>query len=149
MARVAYKKPQISLGGVDISNYVSQASVRWEETNVQESVTAGEDWAAQSPSGKKRASAELGFVVNNFTEADALETIMQPLLPTPYGTSTEDVQQLIIKPATGAISPTNPGFTGNVVINSWQPLGGGMVGSVLTATHTWPIDGQLERDITP
>lgn len=148
MAKYVFKKPEITLGGTPISNFVTQASVRWEETNVEEAVTAGEDWASQSRSGKKRASATLSFVADGFN-ASQLETTMNALLPQPYGASTSDTQELIIKPSSGAISATNPGFTCDVIITSWEPLGGGMVGQNLRSTHTWPIDGELVRDITP
>lgn len=55
---------------------------------------------------------------------------------------------MAIKPTSGAISATNPAFTGNVLVGQYNPIQG-TVGDTANSTVTLTGDGTLTRDITP
>jgi hypothetical protein len=52
------------------------------------------------------------------------------------------------KPTSGAVSATNPSFSGTGILESYNPLGGA-VGELATATVTIQSAGDLTRSVTP
>ena len=145
MARMVLKSPTISIGGTDFSDDVSQVMLNLQMTGVTETITAGSDWAENTPSGKGRWSVTITFESDGFGTGN-LDGKLDALLPAPIGSpGTAQVQQIIIKPDSGATSASNPSFTGNAVLSSIDPLGGGQVGQVIRHTQTWVGDGPLTR----
>jgi hypothetical protein len=55
---------------------------------------------------------------------------------------------LIAKPTSGAISATNPAYTGNGICTAYNPIAA-TVGEVVLAQVTFACDGSLTRDTTP
>lgn len=53
-----------------------------------------------------------------------------------------------VRPVNTTVSASNPKYTFNAVISEWQPLNGA-VGTLATASVTWPISGPINKYITP
>jgi len=51
------------------------------------------------------------------------------------------------KPTSAAVSATNPSYTGNVLVNALTPVSA-EVGSLSTATVSWPVSGDLTRTVS-
>ena len=66
----------------------------------------------------------------------ALDATLWPLL----GVSTP----VIVRSQSGAASPTNPQWAGNVLMESYMPVGGS-VGDLLVGSVTFPGNGPLAR----
>ena len=148
MARYSLKNPFISIGGEDFSSDVSQVMLDIQHTGVVQSITAGNDWAENTPSGKGMWTLTVTFESDGFDNtgaAEDLEKKLADLLPAPIGTATAQSQPVIIRPDSAAVGMTNPQWTGNAVLSNIQPFGSGQVGQVVRFTQTWVGDGALTK----
>ena len=144
MARFVLKKPFFSLGGEDMSADVSQVMLTKGHTAVTQSITAGNDWAENTPSGKGMWSMAVTFEVDGYDAANVmghLHTFFQE----PIGSASVASQPVVVRPDAGTVSTSNPQEAGNAVLQSIEPLGSGQVGSVVTFTLNLVGDGALTR----
>ena len=145
MARFSLKNPSITIGGTDFSSDVSQVMLDIQQTGVTESITAGNEWAENTPSGKGRWSVTITFEVDGYSTSQ-VEGQLLGLMPPPIGADSNPASQpIVIKADDGAVSASNPSWTGNAVLSAYQPLGSGQVGQVVRFTQTWVGDGTLTR----
>lgn len=68
-----------------------------------------------------------------------LDSIMWPLLGT--------VVPFEVRADQGAVTTSNPKYTGNILIKSWNPIEGS-VGDEATSGHTYPTSGAVTRGTT-
>lgn len=84
-------------------------------------------------------SGELGCEFLQDFAASQLDAIMWPLLGT--------VVPFEVRPDQGAVSTTNPKFTGSILIKGWNPIEGS-VGDEATVGLTFPTSGAVARATT-
>ena len=148
MARLVLTNVDVELNGVNLSDHI--ASVTLSSTYDVIETTAFAD--GNVPQAAKSRVA--GLVDNSVTlefhqdfAAGEVEATIYPLLGTEVS--------MKIQPVNGAISASNPQYiidgtngSGKVLISEWTPLNGA-VGELATASVTWPISGQIYKDVTP
>ena len=81
-------------------------------------------------------SGELGCEFLQDFAATKLDSIMWPLLGT--------VVPFEVRADQGAVSASNPKYSGNILIKSWNPLSGS-VGDEATVSVTFPTSGAVTR----
>ena len=141
MARLVLTNVNITVAGVDLSDHI--ASVTLGSTYDVLETTAFAD--GNVPQAAKNRIA--GLVDNSVTlefhqdfAAASVEATIYPLLGT--------VAAVEVQPVNAAISVDSPLYTFNALISEWTPLNGA-VGELATASVTWPISGQITKDVTP
>jgi len=141
MARLVLTNVNITVAGVDLSDHI--ASVTLGSTYDVLETTAFAD--GNVPQAAKNRIA--GLVDNSVTlefhqdfAASSVEATIYPLLGT--------VAAVEVQPVNAAISVDSPLYTFNALISEWTPLNGA-VGELATASVTWPISGQITKDVTP
>ena len=141
MARLVLTNVNITVAGVDLSDHI--ASVTLGSTYDVLETTAFAD--GNVPQAAKNRIA--GLVDNSVTlefhqdfAAASVEATVYPLLGT--------VVAVEVQPVNAAISVDSPLYTFNALVSEWTPLNGA-VGELATASVTWPISGQITKDVTP
>ena len=141
MARLVLTNVNITVAGVDLSDHI--ASVTLGSTYDVVETTAFAD--GNVPQAAKNRIA--GLVDNSVTlefhqdfAAASVEATIYPLLGT--------IAAVEVQPVNAAISVDSPLYTFNALISEWTPLNGA-VGELATASVTWPISGQITKDVTP
>jgi hypothetical protein len=148
MARIVLTDAVVTLNSVDLSSYVASVTLNTGQ-DVVETTAFSAQGARTRVAGLKDHSVTLEF--HQDFDASAVEATIYPLI----GTETT----LIVKPTSGAISATNPAYlmdgtgsgatkAGKVLVSEWTPINGA-VGELSTASVTWPVSGQIVKDVTP
>jgi hypothetical protein len=127
----AFKNGHLTVNGTDLSTYVRSMELPI-SAEMLDDTTMGDD-ARVNEAGLLtwNVTAELKQV---FASVDA---VLHPLV----GAAAFPV---IIKPDGATTSTSNPAFTGNAVIESYQPFGG-QVGNSQTCSVTLQCSGTLSR----
>lgn len=132
MAEFVYTNAFLSIGGVDLSDHVRQASLSY-NAEMQDKTAMG-DLTRTRLGGLKDWSLEINF--NQDFAASNVDATLFPLV----GTSVA----IILRPDAAAVSATNPNFTGSAILESYAPLGGN-VGDMAETPVTLQADGTLTR----
>lgn len=132
MAKLVLTNPSISIGGTDLSGYVTSVTLDTKYDIVE--TTAFGDTAKKRVAGLADNSIALEFQ-QDFA-GGAVEATIYPLLGT--------AASVIIKPVATTVSTTNPSYTVSAVVSEWQPLKGG-IGQLATASVTWPVSGAITK----
>ena len=122
----------ISIGGDDLST--SLAAVTLDITVEEQDTTAFGNTARTRIGGLQDGSVSLDF--HQDFAADSIDATLFPLL----GTSVE----IIILPTDAAVGATNPSYTFNALVTSYQPFASS-VGDLATLSISWPITGPVVR----
>jgi len=149
MARIVLTDVDVELNGQPIGEYISSVTLNTPE-DVVETTAFGPVGARTRTSGLKDHSVALEF--HNDFASGAMEQIIDTI-------GIGQLTNLVIKPTSAAISATNPAYradgsgtgatkAGQVLISEWTPLNGA-VGELSTVSVTWPISGQIVKDVTP
>ena len=149
MARIVLTDVDVELNGQAIGEYISSVTLNTPE-DVVETTAFGPVGARTRTSGLKDHSVALEF--HNDFASGAMEQIIDTI-------GIGQLTNLVIKPTSSAISATNPAYradgsgsgatkAGQVLISEWTPLNGA-VGELSTVSVTWPISGQIVKDVTP
>ncbi len=96
--------------------------------------TAFGDTAKSRIGGLKDGSIKLKF--NQDFAASGVDATMWALLGT--------VVTFAVRAASGAITTSNPEYSGSFLMNQWSPVNGG-VGDLATVDVTFPITGAVSR----
>jgi hypothetical protein len=126
----------VALNGVDLSTYTKKGELA---TKVEEKdvTTYGSQGWKELLGGLK--SGELGLDFFQDVAAAALDSIMWPLLGT--------VVSFEVRASNAAVSASNPKYSGNVLINAWNPLSGS-VGDEASVGVSYPTSGAVARATT-
>jgi predicted secreted protein len=122
----------LSVGGVDLSDHVRSLTLSHEGETVD--ITAMGDTSREMLGGLKSWSMEVEF--NQDFAAAKVDATLFPLLATTVA--------LVFRPDTGAVSATNPEFTGNAILTSYPPLAGS-VGDAHVTSVSFTGSGDLAR----
>lgn len=132
MATFATTDYVVTVGGVDLSDHVRQAST---DITVEElDDTAMGDDSRSKIGGLRDASVTLEF--NQDFAASEVDATLWPLLGT--------VTNVVVRPVSGAVSSTNPQYTFPVLVTQHAPFANS-VGDLATMSVTWPGSGTVLR----
>jgi hypothetical protein len=132
MAEQVLTNAHLTVNGVNLSDHVRSITLRY-AAELQD-ITAMGDSSRARLGGLKDWSFEVEF--NQDYAAASVDATLFPIV----GTSVA----IIIRADAGAVSATNPNFTGNAILESYQPVGGG-VGGTHVAPVTFQGNGTLTR----
>ena len=132
MAKVVLTNPQVSIGGVDLSGWVTNVTLQT-TYDIIETTTFGST-AKSRVAGLADNSCSFDFI-QDFANS-AVEQTIYPLLGT--------AAAVIVKPVNTTTTTTNPQYSFNALVSDWTPLKGA-VGQLSTATITWPISGAITK----
>ena len=127
MAKSLLLNCYIAIAGVDVSDHVSSVEVSFKRAQVDSTNFSG--GGKEAMPGLKSDSFTIQ-VQQDFAAA-SINAILQPL----YAAGTEFVVE--VRPAAGAISASNPSFTGTCILFEYQPLSG-KVGDLSDTKVTLP-----------
>ena len=132
MAEQVLQNAFVSIDGTDLSDHVRSVTLNY-SAEMQDQTAMGDD-TRESIGGLKQWSMDVEF--NQDYAASEVDATMFGIVGTTVA--------IILRPDTGAVSATNPQFTGNGVIESYPPIGGA-VGDVHTTSVTIQSAGTLAR----
>ena len=122
MAEVVLTNAFVSLNGVDLSGHVRSVTLSY--NSEPQDITAMSDTTRQRIGGLLDWSLSVEF--NQDYAANLVDATLFSLVGTTFA--------MILRPDAGAVAATNPQYTGTVLLESYQPLGGS-IGEV----HTSPV----------
>lgn len=131
MAVLAYTDAYLVVNSVNLSDHVKSVTLTVDSAQLDS--TAMTDTWTESIGGLKSGSLAVTF--NDDFAAGSVDATIWPLL----GTTTT----FELRPTSGAVSTTNPKWTGSLFI-SGTSVGGG-VGELGAKSVTWPTSGTVTR----
>lgn len=131
MATFALLNEFVSINSVDLSDHVRAATLALEATQL-DSTTMGDNWS-EVTGGLKSGTLTLEFL-DDFA-ASEVDATLWPL----FGT----VTAFIVRPDAGAVSATNPNYSGNLFIA--QHAVGGTLNEMAMKSLTLPTSGTVSR----
>ncbi len=136
MARIVLTDVTVTIGAVDLSDHIASVTLSTSADAVE--TTAFKQDSRTRVGGLKDNSVTFDF--HQDFAAGEVEATIYPLIG--YSTAVS------VKPTGGAIDATNPSYQFNALVTEWTPLNGA-VGELATASVTWPVDGDITKDVTP
>ena len=134
MARIVLTDAYVKLNNVDLSDHIASVEIAQSFDAVE--TTAFGDSGRTRTGGLEDSSITLSF--HQDFASGSVDATIAPLVG---GTAAFEVRA--VGTAT-AVGPTNPKWTGIVLVTEWNPLSGA-VGELSTADVTWPVSGQVTR----
>ena len=132
MAKFVLTDASVTLNSVDLSDHVS--SVTLDITAEEITTTAMGSTHVERTGGLKSGQLSIEFL-QDFAASEVDATLF-PLL----GTTTS----FVVKPTSGAVSATNPSYSGNVLVNQHIPVANA-VGELATMSVAFPTSGTITR----
>ena len=136
MATLVWTDGYITINGVDCSNHCRGITLTYNAEMIEDTVF-GATARTKKPGYKNwnvQAILEQDFAANS------VDATLFPLVGA-------NAFAVAVRPLSAAQNSTNPTFSGNVVLESYQPLQGG-VGELLQTTVTFQSAGTLTRNAT-
>lgn len=135
MAKQVVKVGYLTLGGVDYSAQIANASINVDIETGDTTNFAGSGWKEFVP-GLKGATLEIEF------KKDADMSGLDAAVWTAIGST--GTLAFVGKLANATTSATNPKWTGTVVITAWT-AGPGQLGQVFGGSVSWTVTGAVTR----
>ena len=132
MATFMLNNASVTINSVDLSSYVTSVTLSQSADNLED--TAMGDTSRSYIGGLKSGTVDIEF--NADFAASKTEATIFPLV----GTSTA----VVIKPVAASVAATNPSYTFNAIVTSWDTLIGS-VGEIATHSVSWPITGAITK----
>jgi hypothetical protein len=136
MARIVLTDVDVTIASVNLSDHIASVTLSTSADAV-ETTAFGQD-SRTRVGGLKDNSVTLDF--HQDFAASEVEATIYPLIGT--------VASVNIKPTSGVIAADNPEYQFQALVTEWTPLNGA-VGELATASVTWPISGDITKDVTP
>ena len=132
---LTYVNPKITINSVDLTDHVASVTInqKFDELDTTVFGSAGK----QRIAGLEDSSIAIEFL-QDYASA-SVEATLYGLI----GTSTT----VIIQAKSGAVSATNPKWTGSCLVTELQPVAGA-AGELAKQSVTWPVTGTLTRAIS-
>lgn len=131
MATFALLNEYLAINSVDLSDHVRQATLALEATAL-DSTAMGDTWTEQT-GGLKSGTLTIEFL-DDFA-ASEVDVTLWPL----FGT----VTTFEVRPDAGAVSATNPKYTGSIFVQ--QHTVGGTLNEMAMKSLTLPTSGTVTR----
>lgn len=125
----------VSINSNTLSDHASKAELPIKVTDL-DATTFGQTWHVRR-GGLKDGNVNLEFF-NDFVAAN-LDEIMWALIGT--------VVPFEVRATSSGRSTSNPGYTGNILIDQWSPIMG-KVGDLVTVSVGFPTSGAVSRQVT-
>ena len=132
MAKFVATDYVIEIDTTDFSESIAAATLEI-SVDEQETTSFSADYRTRI-GGLKDASLTLDF--HQDFGADSIDATLFPLLGQTVAFS--------ITPTSGAVSATNPSYSGNALVTSYSPFANS-VGDLATFSVTWPVTGDVTR----
>jgi len=132
MAKFVANDYNITINGDDFSTSLASVDLSIESDDVETTAFGGE-WRTRV-GGLKSASLTLEF--HQDFGASSVDATLYPLLNT--------IATVVIKPTSGTVDATNPTYTAECLVNSYQPFASS-VGDLASLSVTWPVTGTVTR----
>jgi hypothetical protein len=126
MARIVLTDVAVTINSVDLSDHIASVTLSTSADAV-ETTAFGQD-------SRSRIGGLKDF------SATEVEATIYPLIGT--------LTAVTVKPTSGAVAADNPDYQFQALVTEWTPLNGA-VGELATASVTWPISGDITKDVTP
>ncbi len=136
MAVFVFTNGYVSIGGVDLSNDITQVTIRTTHDVIE--TTAMGATAKTRIAGLADNSMTLEFNQDFAAGTAGVEAVIYPLLGT--------AAAFEVRPVNTAVGATNPKYTGSVLISEWAPLDGS-IGELATTGVSWPISGAITKAV--
>ncbi len=133
MAKFVLTDADVNLDGNDLSDHVESLTINYGAETPEQ--TAMQDITRRRLPGLIDWTVDITFR-SDFASGN-LDSILFPLV----GAA---AVVLVIKPTSAVVGPSNPTFTGNVLVGTYNPLAG-TVGDTSNSTTTLTGDGTLTR----
>lgn len=130
---IAFTDAHVTVNGVDLSPYVRKVTLSPKADDLDATAMGGGGYRARI-GGLKDWSVSLEF--NQGFDVGEVDATLWPL----FGT----VVPLTVRPTSDPVSPTNPEYSGNVLIAEYPPFDQS-TGDLATVSVSWPGDGPLNR----
>ncbi len=135
MAKFVYKNAFFSVSGNDLSDHMESLTFNYSATT-PEDTSMGDD-SINRLAGIKDWSFDVSY--RQDFAAGNVDAILWPLV----GAA---AFAIIFRPDSGAKSASNPEFTGNALLSTYNPISG-THGDTAAAPATFVADGDLGRDV--
>ncbi|WP_328962973.1 hypothetical protein [Streptomyces virginiae] len=133
MAKMVLLAQYLALNGTDLSDYTRKGELTVEVEDKDVTTYGSLGWKAVLGGLK---SGELACEFLQDVAATKIDSIMWPLLGT--------VVTFEVRADSGAVSTSNPKYTGSVLIKGWNPIEGG-VGDEASVGVSFPTSGAVTR----
>ncbi len=134
MSKFSLKDASLVLNSVDLSDHVAQVDLATSMAEL-DTTAMGDNW-------KNVIGGLREFAMGVTFQQDFAASEVDDTLWTAY--NDDDGVTAVVKPTSGAVSATNPSFTGTVLVNDYKPVAGS-VGDLAMVNVSWPGSGQLTR----
>ena len=140
MATLMNSDASLVVNSVDLSNHVRSLTITYEAEMLDDTVMGTSGTRSNFP-GLKNWTMEVNFL-QDFAAGSVDATLFPLVGAVPF--------PIVAKPTSGAISATNPAYSGNAVLETYPPITG-EVGTLAMVTANFRSGGgsALVRDITP
>jgi hypothetical protein len=133
MAKIVLTDAKVTINSVILSDHINNITI---DTKYDIVETTG----FSSTAAKTRVAGLADNTVTlDFMQDYAASNVEATIYPLIGSTTT-----VVIQPASTAVSTTNPTYTFTALVSEWQPLKG-QIGSLATASVTWPITGAITK----
>ena len=122
----------VTVNSVDLSDHITQASLEINYDDVD--TTAFGDTTRTRIAGLGDASVSITF--NQDYAASEVDATLNGIVGTAVAFE--------LTPEAGAVSATNPKYSGSCLVVSYQPISA-EVGSLATLSVSWPVTGAITR----
>jgi hypothetical protein len=136
MAKLVLTNALVTFASTDLSSNIASITLNTSFDIIE--TTAFGDTAKKRVAGL--ADNSVSFEFHQDFATGSVEATIFPLLGTAVACE--------VRPVNTAVSPTNPKYNFSVLISEWQSLSA-EVGSLTTASVTWPISGEITKSTTP
>lgn len=136
MAKFVTTDYAVTINAVDFSDSI--AAVTLDISVDEQETTAFGNTSRTRIGGLKDGSVSLDW--HQDFGADSVDSTLFPLL----GTSVA----ITVKPTSGVISATNPSYEFNALCVAYSPFANS-VGDLATLSISWPVTGDVTRNVTP
>ena len=135
MALLVFKDASVVVNSVDLSDHVRSVAIKYEADTIEST--------AMSATTKTRISGLLDWSIDVEFAQDYAAAKVDATLFSLIGAAAFTIT---VKPTSGAVSATNPSFSGSALLANYEPVSG-KVGDLGTAKASFKAAGVLTRAI--
>ena len=131
MAKYVMTTTKVTINGTDFSSALNSVELALSANELDTTNVGGAGWADKA-AGIKSATITLNWMQD--FGAGSVNAVLQPL----FGTNAT----VVVVPASGSVSATNPSWTGQFLVSQYNPIAGA-VGDLAVFSTTWQSAGSI------